>query len=62
MQKEDKLQIPEKAHPMCEFVIAAKFSGHVLRRLASSLSNVIWQAGRQADENLSLGDFLRIWY
>jgi len=42
MQKEDKLQIPEKAHPMCEFVIAAKFSGHVLRRLASSLSNVIW--------------------
>ena len=30
-------------------------------RLASSLSNVIRQAGRQADENSSLGDF-RIQY
>ena len=34
---------PEKAHPTGEFVIVAKFSDHVLRRLASSLSNV----GRQ---------------
>ena len=38
---------PEKAHPMSEFVIVAKFGGHVLRRLASSLLNMIRQAGRQ---------------
>ena len=40
----------------------AKFGDHVLRRLASSLSNVIRQAGRQADENSSLGEFFRIRY
>jgi len=39
-----------------------KFGDHVLRCLASSLSNVIRQAGRQADENSSLGDFFRIQY
>ena len=37
----------EKAHPTGEFVIVAKFGDRVLRRLASSLSNVIRQAGRQ---------------
>jgi len=41
--------------------MVAKFSDHVLRHLASSLSNVIRQAGRQidrqADESSSLGDF-----
>jgi len=49
---------------MGEFVIVAKFGNHVLCRLASSLSNVIRQAGRQADENSSLGDFLEfsIWH
>ena len=38
---------PEKAHPTGEFVIVAKFGDHVLHRLASSLSNVIRQVGRQ---------------
>ena len=33
----------EKAHLTGEFVIVAKFGGHVLCRLASSLSNVIRQ-------------------
>ena len=40
----------------------AKFGDRVLRRLASSLSNVIRQAGRQADKNSSLGDFFKIQY
>jgi len=55
---------PEKAHPTGEFIIMAKFGDHVLRRLASSLSNVIKQGGRQADKNSSLGDFLEfsIWH
>jgi len=38
---------PEKAHSTGDFVIVAKFGDHVLRRLASSLSNVIRQVGRQ---------------
>jgi len=42
---------------MGEFAIVAKFGDHVLRRLASSLSNVIRQAGRHADKNSSKGDF-----
>ena len=33
----------EKAHSTIEFVIVTKFGDHVLRRLASSLSNVIRQ-------------------
>jgi len=38
---------PEKAeHSSSEFVILAKFGGHVLCCLASSLSNVIRQVGR----------------
>ena len=37
----------EKAHSTGEFVIVAKFGDHVLRCLASSLSNVIRQAGKQ---------------
>jgi len=57
---------PEKPHPTGEFVIVAKFGDRVLRRLASSLLNVIrqacMQAGRQADKNSSLGDFFRIQY
>jgi len=43
----------------------AKFGDHVLHpSLASSLSNVIRQAGRQADKNSSLDDFLKfsIWH
>ena len=34
---------PEKAHCTGEFVIVAKFGGHVLCHLASSLSNMIRQ-------------------
>ena len=41
---------PEKAHSTGEFVIVAKVGDHVLRRLASSLLNVIRRAGRQADK------------
>ena len=37
---------PEKAYPTGEFVIVAKFGDRVSRRLASSLSNVIRQAGK----------------
>ena len=40
----------------------AKFGDRVLHLLDSSLSNVIRQAGRQADKNSSLGDFFRIQY
>ena len=38
---------PEKAHSSGEFAIVVEFSDHVLCHLASSLSNVIRQAGRQ---------------
>jgi len=38
---------PQKAHLTGEFVIVAKFGGHVLRHLASRLVNVIREAGRQ---------------
>jgi len=38
---------PQKAHPTGEFVIVAKFGGHVLHHLASGLVNVIREAGRQ---------------
>jgi len=37
---------PQKAHLTGEFVIVAKFGGHVLRHLASRLVNVIRQGGR----------------
>ena len=40
----------------------AKFGDHVLHCLASNLSNVILQAGRQADKNSSLSYFFRIQY
>ena len=36
----------EKAHPTGEFVIVAKFGGHVLHHLVSRLVNV-YQAGRE---------------
>ena len=55
----------EKVHFAGEFGIVEKFGDHVLLRLASSLSNVMWsgrQAGRQADKTFSLGDFFRIQY
>jgi len=40
----------------------AKFGDRVLRRLASSLSNVNRHTGRQVDKNSSLSDFFRIQY
>jgi len=40
------LSEPQKAHLTGEFVIFAKFGGHVLRHLASRLANVIRQGGR----------------
>jgi len=48
---------PQKAHLTAEFVIVAKFGGHVLRHLASRLANVIREGGRQA-KNLVLVIFL----
>ena len=39
----------EKAHPTGELVIVAKFGGHVLHHVASRLTNVIRQGGREAD-------------
>jgi len=47
---------PQKAHLTGEFVIVAKFGGHVLRHLASRLANVVRQGGREAD---SFSDFLK---
>ena len=38
---------PEKTHSIGEFVIVTKFGDHVLHHLASSLLNVIRQAGRR---------------
>ena len=38
---------PQKAYLTGEFVIVAKFGGHELRHLASRLSNVVRQGGRQ---------------
>ena len=40
------LSEPQKAHLTSEFVIVAKFGGHALRHLASSLANVVRQGGR----------------
>ena len=40
---------PEKAHSTDEFVIVAKFGGHVLRHLASRLANVIDQGGSEGE-------------
>jgi len=39
---------PQKSHLTGEFVIVTKFGGHVLRRLASRLVNVIREGGREA--------------
>ena len=36
---------PEKIYPTGEFVILAKYGGHVLRPQASRLANVIRQEG-----------------
>jgi len=38
---------PQKAHLTGEFVIVAKFGGHVFCCLASRLANVVRQGGRQ---------------
>ena len=45
-----------QAHLTGEFIIAAKFGGHALRRLASRLANVIREGGRQT-KNLVLAIF-----
>jgi len=47
---------PQKAHPTGEFIVVTKFGGHVLRRLASTLANMIRQGGRQT-KNLVLVTF-----
>ena len=49
---------PQKAHLTGEFIIVAKFGGHALHHLASSLANVIRQGGRQT-KNLVLVGFLK---
>ena len=41
------LSEPQKAHLTGEFVIVAKFGGHLLHHLASRLANVVRQGGRQ---------------
>ena len=44
---EDRYSLePQKAHPTGEFVIVAKFGGHVLCHLASRLANMIREEGR----------------
>ena len=50
---------PEKAHPIGEFIIVAKFGGHVLCHLASRFANVIRQGGRQT-KNLALAILKKI--
>ena len=47
---------PEKAHPTGEFIIVAKLSGHVLGCLASSLSILVKQVGRQTKISLQALD------
>jgi len=47
---------PQKAHLTGEFVNVEKFGGHALHHLASRLSNVIRQGGRQT-KNLVLAFF-----
>jgi len=45
---EDRYSLePQKAHLTGEFVIVAKFGGHVLRHLASRLANVVREGGQQ---------------
>ena len=40
---------PEKARPIGEFVIVAKFGGHLLCHLAFRLANVIWHSSYDID-------------
>jgi len=49
-------------HSTGKFVTVTKFGDHALHRLASSLSNMIRQAGRQVDKNSSLDNFFTIQY
>ena len=46
------LSKPQKAHSTGEFVIVAKFSGHVLHHLASRLVNVIREGQRREESRL----------
>ena len=46
-------------HPTGEFIIMAKFGGHVPHHLASWFANVIRQGGRQT-KTLALAIFLKI--
>jgi len=50
---------PQKALLTGEFLIVAKFGGHALHHLASRLTNVIRQGGRQT-KNLVLVNFFKI--
>ena len=50
----------EKAHSTGEFVIVAKFGGHVLHHLVSSLSNVIRQADKNSNLEFSIWEFVTI--
>jgi len=47
------LSEPQKTHLTGEFIIVAKFGGHMLHHLASRLANVVRQGGRQT-KNLVL--------
>ena len=54
--------LKRQIHLIIEFVIVAKFGGHVLRHIASSLFDVVWKVDRQVDDNFSLDTFLKIQY
>ena len=56
------LSEPENAHPTGEFVIVAKFGGHVLpRHLVSRFANVMREEGRQT-KNLVFAIFKKNLY
>ena len=51
------LSNPQKAHPTSEFVIVSYYRDYRACSLVHRLSNVIRQAGRQADKKSSFSDF-----
>ena len=51
------LSNPQKANPTSEFVIVSYYRDYRARSLVRRLSNVIRQAGRQADEKSSFSNF-----
>ena len=51
------LSNPQKAHPTSEFVIVSYYRDYRACSLVRRLSNVIRQAGRQADEKSSFSNF-----